>query len=97
MEEKRKKFLPQESKNNFPAATVKSSKSAFQARKIAENNHSTPAGNCISIRDQFDNYIKALYPNTNEEQQKAAWGVISNQLLTQSGSKLEDLILDYFK
>ena len=97
MEEKRKKFSPQICGDTAPKTATKSSKSAFQSRKIIENNFSTPAGKCISIREQFDNHIKALYLNTSEEQQKAAWCVISNQLLTQSGSKLEDLILDYFK
>jgi len=96
MEEKRKKFSPQNLENNFPKVAAKSGKPAFQPRKMVENNFSTPAGKCISIKNEFDNYIKVLYPNVNEEQQKVAWGIISNQLLNQSGSSLEELIKTYF-
>lgn len=97
MSEKRKKFLPQSTENNVPkVAATKSSKAAFQARKIIENNFSTPAGSCISIREQFDNYIKVMYPNIDEERQKLAWVTISNQLLVESSSKLQELIHTHF-
>ncbi len=96
MEEKRKKFFPQDILNIPKKNIQKTGRSSFRTRIISDSNHDTPASECISIRDQFDKYIEENY-NITDEDKNNIWGIIGEQMLHNKICNLENLIDDHLK
>ena len=66
-------------------------------KKPIENPHASPAGRCISFREEFDKYLEVAYKKATVEQRDAAWRVIAQQLATEPLSRLKELTDTYFK
>jgi len=88
MEQKRKKFFPGDAKSAAPKAAGKTGRSAFQARKIPDFHHGTPASNCVSMRDQFDIYIDEKYNSITTERRQTLWLTVSEDMLSKSSDQL---------
>ena len=92
MEQKRKKFFPGDATIAAPKAAGKTGRSSFQARKIPDFHHGTPASTCISLRDQFDIYVDEAYNSITTERRQTLWRSVSEQLLSESSEKLKVII-----
>jgi len=95
MEQKVKKFFPQEAKPSVPKAATKGRSSFQAARKIPDFHIGTPASSCVSMRELFDNYVSETYSNITDEQRQKLWQDVSLRMLSEPSERLEDIINSY--
>ena len=96
MEEKRKKFLPQDAIPIPKKNAQKTGKSSFRTRIISENHQDISANKGISFKDQFDIYVTENY-NITDECKKNLWHKIGEQMLHNEINNLGTLIDIYLK
>jgi len=92
MEQKNKKFFPQEAKPSAPKAAPKSGRSGFQARKVPDFHHATPAGPCTNLRDLFDNYVDTNYKKMPDDRRKALWQKVAMDMLSEPFGRIGEII-----
>ena len=66
------------------------------AKKPIENPHASPAGRCISFREEFDKYVIATYKNITEDERNAAWREVGMKMISEPYSRLRPVIDEHF-